>query len=332
MRAAVIGEHGDPDALGIQEVPDPVPGAGEVLVRLRAAALNYHDVLLRRSGLGMPLPLIPGVDGAGVRCDTGEEVIIQPSLRWGPNPAAPGPEWSILGDRTQGTYAELIALPEENLRPKPPGWTWAQAAALPTGGLTVYRGLFTQGALTKGETVVMLGSGGGIATFVIAMAAAAGARVLVTSSSRDKIARAMEELGADAGVLYRDPDWTDQIRALTPSGTGADLVIDTVGRDTAASLRCVRPGGRLVLFGAPVGAVASFDLRDFFFSQRSIQGTTLGTGEEFDQLLDWLDDKPWRPVIDSTFAFDDVVSAHERMESGRHFGKIILRFDDEGRA
>ncbi|WP_432826489.1 quinone oxidoreductase family protein [Dactylosporangium sp. CA-092794] len=327
MRAALIREHGGPEVLRIEEVPDPVPAAGEVLVRLRGAALNYHDVLLRRSGLGMRLPLVMGVDGAGVRCDTGEAVIIQPSLDWGPDPAAPGPGWSILGDRRQGTYAELIALPEENLRPKPAGWTWAEAAALPTAGLTVYRGLFTRGGLKAGETIVMLGTGGGIATFVIAMAAAAGARVLVTSSSADKIARATRELGAAGGAVYDDPGWTDRIRALTPAGAGADLVIDTVGRDTAASLRCVRPGGRLVVFGAPVGAVASFDLREFYFSQRSIVATTLGTGREFDELLGWLDGNPWRPVIDSTFAFGDVVAAHERMESGQHFGKIILTFD-----
>ena len=326
MRAAVIREHGGPEVLRIEDVPDPIPARGEVLVRLRCAALNYHDVLLRRSGLGMSLPLIMGVDGAGVREDTGERVVIQPSLNWGPNPAAPGPGWSILGDRVQGTYAELIALPEENLRPMPSGWSWSEAAALPTGGLTVYRGLFTRGALKAGETVVMLGAGGGIATFVIAMAAAAGARVLVTSSSHQKIERAVE-LGASGGVIYNDIDWTEQIQALTPTGEGADLVVDTVGRDTAASLRCVRPGGRLVVFGAPPGAVASFDLRAFYFSQRSIIATTLGTGTEFTELLASLDQQPWRPVIDSTFSFDDVAAAHARMESGKHFGKIVLAFD-----
>lgn len=326
MRAAVIREHGGPEVLRIEDVPDPVPGPGEVVVELRCAALNYHDVLLRRSGLGMTLPLIIGVDGAGVRRDTGEEVVIQPSLNWGDNPAAPGPSWSILGDRVQGTYAELIALPEENLRPKPAGWSWAEAAALPTGSLTVYRGLFTRGGLQPGETVVMLGAGGGIATFVIAMAAAAGARVLVTSSSHEKIARAVE-LGASAGVIYNDPDWTEQIQALTATGEGADLVIDTIGVDTAASLRCVRPGGRLVVFGAPPGAVAAFDLRAFYFSQRSIIATTLGTGAEFTEMLASLDQQPWRPVIDSTFPFGDVAAANERMESGLHFGKIVLAFE-----
>jgi len=326
MRAAVIREFGGPEVVRIEEVPDPEPGAGEVVVELRCAALNYHDILLRRSGLGMKLPLIIGVDGAGVVRGTGEEVIIQPSLNWGDDPSAPGPDWSILGDRVPGTYGEQIAIPRQNVRPKPAGWSWAEAAALPTAGLTVYRALFTRGRVQPGETVVMLGAGGGIATFVIAMAAAAGARVLVTSSSPEKITRALE-LGASAGVAYTDPDWAGQIRALTPGGRGADVVLDIVGRDTEASLSCVRPGGRLVVFGAPVGARVTFDLRSFYFSQRSIVATTLGNDAEFTELLRTVEKGLWRPVIDSTFAFDDVAGAHRRMETGHHFGKIVLAFD-----
>jgi zinc-binding alcohol dehydrogenase/oxidoreductase len=326
MRAVVIRELGGPEKLVIEEVPDPVPAGGEVVVELRCAALNFHDILLRRSGLGLPLPLFPGIDGAGVVRGTGEEVIVQPSLCWGDDPDVPGPEWSILGDRVPGTYAELIALPERNLRPKPGGWSWADAAALPTAGLTVWRALFTRGRLKPGETVVMLGTGGGIATFVVSLAVAAGARVLVTSSSPSKIARAVT-LGASAGVSYLDPDWTDQVRALTPGNRGADLVLDTVGRNTESSLRCLRPGGRLVVFGAPPAGRADFDLRSFYFGQQSIIATTLGHDAEFDELLDAVDPGDWRPVIDSRFAFDDVAKAHERMEAGRHFGKIVLNFD-----
>ena len=326
MRAAVIRELGGPESLLIEEVPDPVPAAGEVVVELRCAALNFHDILLRRSGLGMALPLIPGIDGAGVVRGTGQEVIIQPSLHWGDEPEAPGPEWSILGDRTQGTYAELIALPVQNVRPKPTGWSWEEAAALPTAGLTVWRALFTRGRLKAGETVVMLGAGGGIATFVVALAAAAGARVLVTSSSPAKIADAVK-LGASAGVSYLDPHWADQIRALTPGQRGADLVLDTVGTDTESSLRCLRPGGRLVVFGAPPDARAEFDLRSFYFSQRSIVATTLGNDAEFNKLLHSVSQGKWRPVIDSAFSFEDVSKAHQRMEAGGHFGKIVLTFN-----
>jgi zinc-binding alcohol dehydrogenase/oxidoreductase len=324
MKAAVIRELGGPGVLRVEEVPDPVPAAGEVVVRLRYAALNYHDVLLRRSGLGMQLPLIIGIDGAGVRQDTGEEVLIQPSLDWGPDPAAPGPGWHILGDRVSGTYAELVKVPAANVLAKPAGLSFEHAAALPTAGLTAYRALFTRGQLQRGQRVVVLGAGSGISTCAVMLAAAAGADVLVTSSSSEKLARSAS-LGGQGGVLYTDPGWPEQIRGLT--GGGADLVIDAVGRDLAASLRCLRPGGRLVIFGAPVGQVAELDVRSFYFSQCSILGTTLGNGEEFAGLLRCVMASGWRPVIDSSFELSRVSQAHERMEAQQHYGKILLTFD-----
>jgi NADPH:quinone reductase-like Zn-dependent oxidoreductase len=204
---------------------------------------------------------------------------------------------------------------------KPAELTWQEAAALPTAGLTAYRALFTRGGLRSGETVVVLGAGSGISTFVVSLAAAAGAQVLVTSSSADKIARSVE-LGAVGGVRYTDADWVEQLRELT--GGGADVVVDVVGRDTQSSVNCLRPGGRLVVFGAPVGAVASFDLRAFFFAQRSIVGTTLGNEAEFALLLESVDRDGWRPVVDSMFPLAEVADAHRHMEAQRHFGKIVL--------
>lgn len=322
MQAVVIHEHGAADVLRPGPWPDPVPGPGEVLVELRAAALNYHDVLVRRHGLGTSLPRILGIDGAGIRRDTGDEVIIQPSLDWGSSEAAPGPGWNILGDVRDGTYAELVAVPAANVHPKPSGLSWAEAAALPTAGLTAYRALFTRAGLRAGETVVVLGAGSGISTFVVSLAGAAGARAFVTSSTDAKIERS-RALGAAGGVRYTDPDWVEQVVGMT--GGGADVVIDAVGRDTRASLGCLRPGGRLVVFGAPVGSTASFDLRGFYFAQHAVLGTTLGNGSEFARLLEDVSRGDWRPVVDIEFGLDDVVDAHRYMEEQRQFGKIVLR-------
>jgi NADPH:quinone reductase-like Zn-dependent oxidoreductase len=321
VRAVVIREHGGPEVLRYEQWPDPEPGPGEVVVRLVAASVNHHDVLVRRDGLGTSLPRIAGIDGAGVRTDTGEEVLIQPSLGWGPDPTAPGPDWTILGDVRDGTYAEYVAVPAENLYPKPEKLTWAEAAALPTAGLTAYRALFTRGGLRAGETVVVLGAGSGISTFVVALATGTGAQVFVTSSTSDKIDAAVAA-GASGGVRYTDPDWVEQLGRLTG---GADVVIDSVGRDTAASLRCLRPGGRLVVFGAPVGSRMDVDVRAFYFSQCSVLGTTLGNGPEFARLLAEVDRTGWHPPVDSEFALAEVAEAHRRMEARLHVGKIVLR-------
>ena len=199
MQGVWLRAFGAPDALQFGALPDPVPREGWVAVELRAAALNCHDCLVRQGVYaGVPLPRVLGADGAGVRRDTGEEVVILPSLRWGGDDRAPGPSWEILGDYTDGTYAELVAVPAENLYAKPRNWSWAAAAALPLAGLTAYRALFSRGRLRSGETVLVLGAGGGVALIAVGLAAIAGARVLVTSSSDDKLALA-RSLGAAGG-------------------------------------------------------------------------------------------------------------------------------------
>lgn len=322
MFAALIHEHGGPEVICPQEWPDPTPGRGDVVVELRAAALNFHDVLVRRDGLGVKLPRILGIDGAGVRRDTGEEVVILPSLDWGERSEVPGADWTILGDVRNGTYAELVAVPAVNVFPKPTALSWSEAAALPTAGLTAYRALFTRAQLQPGETVLVLGAGSGVSTFVVSLAASIGARAFVTSASTEKIERSIE-LGALGGILYTDPTWVSEVLEIT--GGGADVVIDAVGRETSTSLDCVRPGGRLVVFGAPVGSRATLDLRAFYFSQRSILGTTLGNAAEFEALLRSVATQQWRPVIDREFALSDAAAAHQYMEAQRQFGKIVLR-------
>lgn len=315
MRAAVLHRFGGPEALEVQEWPDPSPPPGWVLVELRAAALNWHDVIVRRGDYKVQLPRILGADGAGIRRDTGERVILLPSLHWGDDQRHPGPDFEILGDHTNGTYAELVAVPEENLYALPRDWGWTHAAALGLAGVTAYRALFARGGLQSGETVVILGAGSGVSTIAISLAHMAGARVLVTSSSRAKIERAME-LGAAGGVLYTDPDWAQQLEP-------ADLVVDSVGSTWPDSLAALKPGGRVVAFGATGGDQATINVRPFYFGQFSLLGTTMGSPRDFAGLLRMLD-PAWRPSVEAAFGLDDAAAAHVRMEERSGFGKLVL--------
>ena len=208
MQAVRVHDGGE---LRHETVPDPVPGPGEVLVELRTAALNRRDLLVCKGTYPFPLPLVPGSDGAGIRRDTGEEVVINPALDWGDREAAFGPDFQILGGPRDGTYAELVVVPETNCSPKPARLSWEEAAALPLAGLTAFRALFSRGGLRAGETVLVLGAGSGVSTFAVQLAAQAGARVLVTSSSDEKIERS-RALGAEAGVNYSTDDWVARSR------------------------------------------------------------------------------------------------------------------------
>ena len=321
MRAAVLHEYGAPEVLAVEEVPDPEPREGWTVVRLKAAALNWHDVLVRRGQYGSPLPHVGGSDGAGVDVTTGQEVVVLPSLWWGEDESAPGERWEILGDHRFGTHAEQVAVPSECVFPKPTGLSWAQAAALPLVGVTTYRALVTRAGLTAGERLLVLGAGGGVATMAVSLAAAVGAEVFVTSSSDAKIAQA-QELGASGGVRYDDPGWPETAREL--AGAGFDVVLDSVGT-WAESLRALRPGGRLVVLGASRGERAQLDVRPYYFAQHSLLGTTMGSPSDFSGLLRLLEnhDVP-PPVVDTVFPLDDVVAAHQRLESGEAFGKLVL--------
>jgi NADPH:quinone reductase-like Zn-dependent oxidoreductase len=323
MQAVVISEWGGPEVLRLDDFPDPRPAPGDVVVELRAAALNRRDTGVRKGFYGdMALPLVPGSDGAGVRRDTGEEVVILPSLGWGSEEDAPADGFRILGGPDHGTHAELIAVPEENVFPKPSRLSWTEAAAFPLAGLTAYRALFTRGGLRARDTVLVLGAGSGVSTFVVSLAHQAGARVLVTSSSPEKIERAVE-LGAEAGFDYTTGDWVEAVRAFT-GGRGVDLVVDSVGATWPDSLRCLRRGGRLVAFGATAGSTLELEARPVYLGQLSVLGTTMGSPREFAALLRAIGEGSWRPVIDSVRPLAEAADAHRRMEAGAHFGKLVL--------
>jgi NADPH:quinone reductase-like Zn-dependent oxidoreductase len=316
MQAVRVHEGGE---LRYEEAPDPVAGSGEVVVELRAAAVNRRDLLVRNPpgpAYEFPLPLIAGSDGAGVRRDTGQEVVIYPGLGWGLREDAAGPDWRILGGPDNGTYAELVKVPEENVFRKPARFSWEEAAAFPLAGLTAYRALFEVGRLRREETLLVLGAGSGVSTFAVQLAAQAGARVLVTSSSEEKIARA-KELGAAGGVLYTEEGWPEEAGPV-------DVVLDSVGTTWRDSLRALRKGGRLVVFGGTGGPEVTLDVRAVYLNWQSIHGTTMGSGRDFAALLRMVEGGTSRPVIDSVRPLPEAEAAHARMKAGEHFGKLVL--------
>jgi len=330
VNAIQLTETGPPEVLTLSSVPDPEAGPGEVVVELRAAALNRRDVFLRKGVAPSPLPVIPGSDGAGVvrslgagvgGVAEGDEVVIFPSLGWGGGEAAPQPGFRILGGPDDGTYAELISISAENVMPKPKRLSWEEAAALPLAGLTAWRALISRAHLRPGETVLVLGIGGGVATFALHIARAAGARVIVTSSSDEKLATAAD-LGAAAGVNYTADDWVDQVKA--ESGGGVDVVVDSVGSTWASSVNCLRAGGRLVVFGGTGGGKVEMMVRPVTAGQVSVLGTTMGSARDFAGLLAAVDTQTWVPVIDSVRPLADAAAAHAREEAGEHFGKLVL--------
>jgi NADPH:quinone reductase-like Zn-dependent oxidoreductase len=318
MQAVRVHDGGE---LRFESVADPEPPPGWVVVELRTAGLNRRDLLVSKGVYPFPLPLVPGSDGAGVRRDTGEEVVVLPGLHWGADDRAAGPDWEILGGPTDGTYAELVAVPEENVAPRPAGWSWEESGSFALAALTAYRALFTVGGLLEGETVLVLGAGSGVSTFAVQLAAQAGARVLVTSSSDEKIERAVS-LGADRGFRYDDGDWPAAVREATGGG-GAEVVLDSVGTTWPGSVRASARGGRIVVFGGTGGAEVTVPLREVYLEWRSLLGTTLGSPRDHAGLGRMLDDGSIRPVIDSVFPLAEAAAAQKHL-AGDHFGKLVL--------
>lgn len=332
MKAIRLQQPGGPEQLRYEEVPTPAPGPGEVLIQLKAAALNRRDVWIRM-GMQMAdrLPLIPGSDGAGLvaqvgagvgHVKVGEAVVINPSLQWGDREDRPSPSFKILGGPDPGTYAEFIVVPAENVFPKPSPLSFEEAAAMPLASLTAWRAVITRGQVRPGDRVLVLGIGGGVATFALQIARLAGATVIVTSSSEAKLERA-RELGADLAINYTSEDWEKIV--LDRTGGGADVVIDSVGKETwGKALRALRPGGRLVSFGATTGRETPVDIRHVFWNQLSILGTTMGSPREFAAMLHLYEAGRLKPVVDSVFPLRDAPAAHARMDAGQQFGKIVL--------
>jgi zinc-binding alcohol dehydrogenase/oxidoreductase len=325
VRAVRIHEDGGPEVLMLEEAPDPEPGPGEVLVRLRASALNHLDVWIRKGLPSVPKPRILGADGAGVVEALGEGVAgFEPGERVVLNPGIEaGGRTHVIGEHGDGTNAELIAVPATNVHTIPDGLSFEEAAAFPLVFETAYRMLVTRAGLREGEWVLAWGIGGGVSTAVLAIAKALGARVLVTSSSAAKLDRA-RELGADAIVNHATADVKSAVQEAT-GGHGIDVVVETVGEATwATSLQVAAPGGRITVCGATSGPNPPAALHRIWWKQLSILGSTMGTGEDFAGAYELVASGRALPVVDSVLPLEEIRAAHERLEAGEQLGKIVL--------
>jgi NADPH:quinone reductase-like Zn-dependent oxidoreductase len=313
MKAIRIHEDGGPEVLRYEDVPDPVAGPGEVLVELRAASLNHLDLWLRRGLPSVPKPRILGADGAGIRVDTGERVVINPGVD-------DGTLIRVIGEHTDGTHCELIALPEEQVFPLDDGISFEQAAAFPLVFETAYRMLVTKANVQPGETVLIWGIGGGVATAAFEIAKALGARTIVTSGSDWKLERA-RAWGADLAVNHANGD----VLAAVKEAGGADVVVETVGEATwKDSLAAVKPGGRVTVCGATTGPNPPAQLNRFWWKQLTIYGSTMGTRDDFLGAYELVRSGRARVHVDQVFPLAETRAAHERMERGEQLGKVVL--------
>lgn len=324
MKAFVHSKNG----CHLNEMPKPEANVNEVVVEIKYAGLNRRDLYIPgRRGENPSEPLILGSDAAGIvesvgskvtEFKVGDEVIINPSLRWKKNSPAPPAEFDILGMPDHGTFAEYIVLDEHQLEKKPAYLPVEEASVLGVAGLTGYRAMFTKGELKPGEAVLIPGAGSGVATFLIQFAKKAGARVIVSSRSEEKRKFALE-LGADLAI-DTNGDWEKELEGET-----VDLVIESVGRATFnKSLSVLKKGGRVVVFGATTEDTVELDLRTFFYSQQEIRGTTLGSREELREMLAFMEKHEIHPKMDEVIPLDDAERAFEKLRKSSQFGKIVL--------
>jgi NADPH:quinone reductase-like Zn-dependent oxidoreductase len=326
-----LTSFGDPPTFELREIPDPSPGPAEVVVDLKTAALNRRDWWIWIAPDYCPLPATLGSDGAGVisavgsavgSFSPGDEVVFDATLNWGESEEHPGPEFGILGVPTDGTFAERVVVPADNVAPKPARLSWEEAAALNLAGLTAWRAAVTCAQAGPGRKLLITGAGSGVATFAIQIAAALDARVFVTSSSEDKIARA-RQLGAEAGVSYLEPDWPEQLRRL--AGDGLDAAVDSFGGPAwEGALRALRRGGTLVSFGDTSGDETTITTAEVYWEWRRVLGTSMGSPRDYRALLAHVVGASWRPIIDSVFPLAQLDSAARRLTSSERFGKIVL--------
>lgn len=340
MKAAFFRAHGPLDAVEYGDLPEPVPGPGQVRVRLKAAALNHLDIFVRNGlpGLAVALPHVMGSDGAGIvdavgpgvsAVRPGDEVVLNPGIDCGTCEFCAAGEHSLcvnfhlLGEHVAGTFAEYVVAPAANAYRKPPGLSWEEAAAFPLTFLTAWRMLVTKARIRPGETLLVVGVGSGVGVAALQIAKMAGLSVFVTSGSADKLRRA-EELGADFSIDHGRLDFATEVRKAT-GRRGVDIVLDSVGKATwRKSIASLAKGGRLITCGATTGSNPEEDIARIFWNQLTVFGSTMGTRAEFAQVLRLFLAGRLRPVVDSVFPLAQAKEALRRLEEKKQFGKIVL--------
>jgi NADPH:quinone reductase-like Zn-dependent oxidoreductase len=340
MRAIVIPRHGGPEVLQYGEIADPKPGSEDVLVRVRACALNHLDLWVRQglNGVRFPLPLVPGSDIAGEvvaagdlarRVHIGDKVVLAPGVSCGHCAAcAAGRDnecrkYTLFGYGRDGGCAEYVVAPEVSVLPMPAGLSFEEASAVPLVFVTAWHMLVTRARLQPGEEVLILGAGSGVGSAGIQIAKLLGARVIATAGSRAKLEKA-RELGADELINHTEQKISEEVRRLTGK-RGVDVVFEHVGTATwEQSILSLATAGRLVTCGATTGFAAQLDLRYLFARQLSLLGSYMGSRAELFTVLKLVGDKRLRPVIDRVFPLAEAVEAHRRMEQREQFGKIVL--------
>jgi len=340
MKALYFDKHGELDVVKYGDVPDPEPGSGEVLIRVRACSLNFLDIWVRRGwpGLKLEMPHWCGADVAGEIAALGENVsgwqvgqrvVVDPGVnvfedeytRSGEDSVSPG--YHILGEHRRGGAAEYLAIPAGNLAAMPDDIDFPEAAAPLLVGLTAWRMLIHQAGLRAGESVLVVGAGGGVNSIAIQIAKLAGATVYVVASNPEKSTRA-RQLGADVVLDRSQVDWGKEIFKLT-SRRGVDVVVDNVGKATLAkSMQAVARGGRIVIVGNTSGPQAEIDIRFIFGKQISLIGSTMGSHQDFHDLIDLLWSGKIKPVIHQVMPLGEGCDAYKMMQEGSHFGKIVL--------
>ncbi len=339
MRAAVFAEFGAPDVVHLEDLPTPQPGPGEVRLAVRAAAMNHLDLWIRR---GLPLkitmPHIGGADVAGVvdavgpgvaGISPGTRVVVDPSLdyawydRASSGPGLPAREFRIIGEHTQGGFAEYCVVPAANLVEIPEGVAFETAAAASLVSVTAWRALVVRGGLRAGERVLITGASGGVSTVAIQVARLAGAEVFAVTSGAENVARA-RELGAHAVYDRNEGDWGKRVWADTGK-RGVDLALDSVGEAVwGQCLKALAVRGRLVTIGATTGARGDTEIRLVFWRQLSILGSTMGTPEDYRTAMDLVFQGKVKPVIHAVLPLEEARRAHEMLEAGEVFGKLVL--------
>ncbi len=341
MRAAVIREHGGPEVLKIENVPDPTPRADQVLVEVRACALNHLDTWVRRGlpGMTFPMPHVLGNDIAGVVRDVGDlvatvkpgdEVLLAPGVSCGACPQCLGGDdnlcasYDMLGYGLPGGYAELVVAPARNAHPIPAGLTFEEAATIPLTFLTAWHMLVGRAKLKAGEDVLVLAAGSGVGVAAIQIAKLVGARVIATASTEIKLERA-KALGADETINYESsPEFHKAVKRLT-AGKGVEVVVEHVGAATwTRSVASLARNGRLVTCGATTGYEATIDIRHLFYKHLSLLGSFMGRHSELVELLPFFADGRLKPVVDRVLPLEEAGEAHRLMGDRAQFGKLVL--------